>query len=131
MINFLEVLKKEIEEKHTIKEVNIGFQEDDIAGVLPAILITPGGMSKANKTLAGMDKKIEFNIYYFDIHNQKSSIEEIKEVEKLLNFIENNVVITSKIINLNSHLTIEIEKEEEEMNGIFIGKIKIITQLRR
>lgn len=131
MITFAEVIKDRIEEKYPEYQVDVGFKEDYIPGKFPGVLIVPRSQTKSLRSLNGVGKKVNLIIYFFDPHNPNMSIQEIKNCEEIVNYLETDSEIISKYIDLNTNLNVEIEKEEDELNGIFVGTISVNADLRR
>lgn len=131
MITFAEIIKDRLEKNFAEYQVDIGFKEDYIPGKLPGVLITPKSQIKNIRSLNGIGKKVNLIIYFFDQHNPVTTAQEIKACEEIIELLETDDEIISKYIDLSTNLNVDIQKEEEELNGIFIGTISVNTDLRR
>lgn len=131
MIAFAEIIKDRIENNFAKYQVDIGFLEDYIPGRLPGVLITPVSQRKNLKSLNGAGKNVGLVIRVFDQHNPNSSILEIENCNEIINLLEKDSQIIAKYINLTTDLRFEIDKQEGEIDGLFIGTISVIADLRR
>lgn len=131
MTELMKLIEDELKKEYPSTDISIGYLEDFYPSVLPAILIVPGTMDKQMVNLNGHTRKVSLSIEYFEQHIPSLSLEEIEACEKLISFIENNTEVQRKVVYINSNLSTDIEKEGDDLNGIFRGKIKINTQLRR
>ncbi|MGL6101113.1 MAG: hypothetical protein ACRC0G_16005 [Fusobacteriaceae bacterium] len=131
MTEFLELLESELKARYRDSEVEFGYLEDYIIGKLPALLISPGTQNRKTASLSNKDTMLSFSITVVDQHVPQATKSEIQFCESVIQFFENNVEIKKNIVYADSAFAIEIKKEEEDINGIFLGKIKVNTQLRR
>lgn len=131
MTDFLEIVEKELAKKYPEHDVEFGYLEDYIVRKLPAILVSPGTQNRKTASLSNRDTILGFNITIIDQHIAEASKSEIKLCESLIDFFETNAEIKKNIVYADTSFTTEIQKEEEDLNGTFFGKIKINTQLRR
>lgn len=131
MITFAEIIKERLEKNFAEYQVDIGFKEDYIPGKLPGVLITPKSQIKDIVSLNGIGKKVNLIIYFFDQHNPATSIQEVKACEEIVKHLEIDGEIVAKYIGLSTNLNVDIQKEEENLNGIFIGTISVNADLRR
>ncbi len=128
---FLGIVEKELVAKYTEHDVEFGFLEDYIVRNLPVILISPGTQNRKTASLSNKDTTLGFSITIIDQHIAEASKSEIKLCESLIDFFETNTEIKKNIVYADTSFTASIEREEEDLNGTFFGKIKINTQLRR
>lgn len=131
MIAFAEIIKDRLEINFAEYQVDIGFKDDYIPGKLPGVLIVPKSQDKGLVSLNGVGKKANLIIYFFDQHNQDATVQEVKACDEIIKYLETDVEIVSKYIRLNTNLNVDVQKEEEDLNGIFIGTISINADLRR
>ncbi|MEG1339046.1 hypothetical protein [Cetobacterium sp.] len=131
MITFAEIIKNRLEKNFAEYQVDIGFKEDYIPGKLPGVLITPKSQVKSIRSLNGIGKKVNLIIYFFDQHNPDTTVQEINACEEIVKTLETDGEIVAKYIDLSTNLNVEVQKEEEELNGVFIGIISINADLRR
>lgn len=131
MIAFAEIIKDRLETNFAEYQVDIGFKDDYIPGKLPGVLIVPKSQDKGLVSLNGVGKKANLIIYFFDQHNQDATVQEVKACDEIIKYLETDVEIVSKYIRLNTNLNVDVQKEEEDLNGIFIGTISINADLRR
>lgn len=131
MITFAETIKDRIEKNFAEYQVDVGFKEDYIPGKMPGVLITPRSQNKSFVSLNGVGKKVNLIIYFFDQHEPNSTIQEVKACEDLINLLETDEEIRAKYINLSTNLNVDVEKDDEDLNGIFVGTISINSDLRR
>lgn len=131
MITFAEIIKDRVEKNFSEYQVDIGFKEDYIPGKLPGVLITPKTQIKSLKSLNGIGEKVNLIISFFDQHGTNATVQEIKACEEIINYLETDREIVAKYIDLTTNLNVEVLKEEEELNGIFVGTISINADLRR
>lgn len=131
MITFAEIIKERLEKNFAEYQVDIGFKEDYIPGKLPGVLITPKSQVKNIRSLNGIGKKVNLIIYFFDQHNPVTTIQEVKACEEIIKTLETDGEIVAKYIDLSTNLNVDIQKEEEDLNGIFIGTISVNADLRR
>ncbi|MEG0398237.1 MAG: hypothetical protein RR656_04035 [Cetobacterium sp.] len=131
MITFAEIIKNRLEKNFAEYQVDIGFKEDYIPGKLPGVLITPKSQVKSIRSLNGIGKKVNLIIYFFDQHNPDTTVQEINTCEEIVKTLETDGEIVAKYIDLSTNLNVEVQKEEEELNGVFIGIISINADLRR
>lgn len=131
MIAFAEIIKDRLETNFAEYQVDIGFKDDYIPGKLPGVLIVPKSQDKGLVSLNGVGKKANLIIYFFDQHNQAATVQEVKACDEIIKYLETDVEIVSKYIRLNTNLNVDVQKEEEDLNGIFIGTISVNADLRR
>ncbi|WP_432204439.1 hypothetical protein ACQ9ZF_05115 [Cetobacterium somerae] len=131
MITFAETIKDRIEKNFAEYQVDVGFKEDYIPGKMPGVLITPRSQNKSFVSLNGVGKKVNLIIYFFDQHEPNSTVQEVEACEYLINLLETDEEIRAKYINLSTNLNVDVEKDDEDLNGIFVGTISINSDLRR
>lgn len=132
MTEFLEIVEKELDIKYPEYDIEFGYFEDYIVKNFPAILISPGVQNRKVASLSNKDTSLGFTITVIDQHIAEASKTEIKFCESLIDFFETNVEIKKNVVYANTSFSTVIQKkEEEDLNGVFLGKIKIDTQLRR
>lgn len=131
MITFAEIIKDRLEKKFAEYQVDIGFKEDYIPGKLPGVLITPKSQVKNIRSLNGIGKKVNLVIYFFDQHEPRATAQEVGACEEIVKLLETDGEIVAKYIDLSTNLNVDIQKEDEDLNGIFTGIISINADLRR
>lgn len=131
MIAFAEIIKDRLEINFAEYQVDIGFKDDYIPGKLPGVLIVPKSQDKGLVSLNGIGKKVNLIIYFFDQHNPTTTVQEVKSCEEIVKLLETDGEIVAKYIDLSTNLNVDVQKEEEDLNGIFIGTISVNADLRR
>lgn len=131
MMEFLEILKIELRKEFPPYEIEIGALEDGLIGRLPSILIVPGNQSRLTSGISNRDTNVGFTINVFEQHIPEILAEEISMCEEIIKVLEENLIIKNEIVKIDTNLNYSIQKEEDDLNGIFIGKINVSSQLCR
>lgn len=130
MIDFIKILKEEIEKNYKNHKIDIRYFSDYIEGKSPTILLEPGSESSGMNSISKTGNKISFTVYYIDSYTSNKTEKTVREVQKLRDFIINNPEVRKKIVNINTNLNTKVEKKGESLIGVFLGIINISIQLR-
>lgn len=130
MIDFIKILKEEIEKNYKNHKIDIRYFNDYIEGKSPTILLEPGSESSGMNSISKTGNKISFTVYYIDSYTSNKTEKTVREVQKLRDFIINNPEVRKKIVNINTNLNTKVEKKGESLIGVFLGIINISIQLR-
>lgn len=130
MIDFIKILKEEIEKNYKNHKIDIRYFNDYIEGKSPTILLEPGSESSGMNSISKTGNKISFTVYYIDSYTSNKTEKTVREVQKLRDFIINNSEVRKKIVNINTNLNTKVEKKGESLIGVFLGIINISIQLR-
>lgn len=130
MMDFIEILKQEIEKSYKGHRIDIRYLSDDIGGKPPAIFLEPGSESSGMNSISKTGKKISFTVYYIDSYTSSKTEKVVREAQKLRDFIVDNPEVRKKIVNINTNLNTKTEKVGESLMGAFFGIISINIQLR-
>lgn len=130
MMDFIEALNKEIEKNYKSHRIDIRYLSDDIGGKYPAIFLEPGSESSGINSISETGNKISFTVYYIDSYTSNKTEKVVRETEKLKDFIVNNSEVRKRIVNIATNLNTKVEKEGENLIGVFFGIITVNVQLR-
>ena len=130
MMDFIKILKQEIENNYKGHKIDIKFLSNEKGGKPPVILLEPGSESSGINSISETGNKISFTVYYIDSYTSNKTEKVVRETEKLKDFIVNNSEVRKRIVNIATNLNTKVEKEGENLIGVFFGIITVNVQLR-